>query len=77
MAELEAKFSDNVPGKFYVDENCIDCDLCREIATDFFARNDDEGHSYVCAQPKTPEDLELCIEAMEDCPVEAIGDDGE
>ena len=77
MAEKEAKFEDNVPGKFYVDENCIDCDLCREIAPDFFSRNDDEGHSFVHAQPKTGEELELCREAMNDCPVEAIGEDGE
>ena len=76
MAEKEAKFSDNVQGKFYVDENCIDCDLCREIAPAFFTRNDDEGHSYVHAQPNSDEELELCKEAMDDCPVEAIGDDG-
>ncbi|MEQ9824347.1 MAG: ferredoxin [Puniceicoccaceae bacterium] len=77
MAEKEAKFSDNVPGKFYVDENCIDCDLCREIAPAFFTRNDDEGHSYVHVQPTTEEDFELCREALNDCPVEAIGDDGQ
>ncbi len=76
MAEKEAKFSDNIQGKFYVDENCIDCDLCREIAPAFFTRNDDEGHSYVHAQPSSDEDLALCKEARDDCPVEAIGDDG-
>ncbi len=76
MADLEAKFSDNVEGRFYVDENCIDCDLCREIAPGFFTRNDDEGHSYVIKQPVNEEDLELCVEALNDCPVEAIGDDG-
>ena len=77
MAEKEARFEDNVPGKFYVDENCIDCDLCREIAPDFFSRNDDEGHSFVYAQPKTNGEVEICLEAMNDCPVEAIGEDGE
>jgi ferredoxin len=77
MAEKESRFSINKAGKFYVDENCIDCDLCREIAPNFFTRNDDEGHSYVYEQPKTAEDLELCMEALQDCPVEAIGDDGD
>lgn len=76
MAEKEAKFSDNVSGRFYVDENCIDCDLCREIAPRFFARNDDEGHSYVTAQPQSAEEVALCTEAMDDCPVEAIGNNG-
>ena len=77
MADKDSRFSDNVAGKFYVDENCIDCDLCREIAPAFFTRNDDEGHSYVFAQPKTKEEAELCMEALNDCPVEAIGDDGD
>lgn len=76
MAEKEAKFSDNITGKFYVDENCIDCDLCREIAPAFFTRNDDEGHSFVHTQPTSVIDLDLCTEALNDCPVEAIGDDG-
>ncbi len=76
MADKEAKYEINVDGKFYVDENCIDCDLCREIAPDFFTRNDDDGHSYVYKQPESEEDNELCVEALNDCPVEAIGDDG-
>ena len=77
MADRDARFGDNAQGKFYVDENCIDCDLCREIAPSSFTRNDDEGHSFVYAQPTTPEDMALCREALDDCPVEAIGDDGE
>jgi ferredoxin len=28
-------------------------------------------------QPESPEETALCKEAMEGCPVEAIGDDGE
>ena len=41
-----------------------------------FKRNDDGGHSYVYKQPETPEEEGLCKEAMEGCPVEAIGSDG-
>lgn len=74
MADKNEK---NVPGKFYVDSSCIDCDLCRESAPDFFARDDDEGVSYVKKQPVTAEEEALCTEAMEGCPVQAIGDDGE
>ena len=67
----------NVPGKFYVDSSCIDCDLCRETAPENFGRDDDEGVSYVKKQPDNETEQEACVEAMEGCPVEAIGDDGE
>ena len=77
MADIEDKWEENVKGKFYVDEQCIDCDLCREVAPDNFTRYEEGGYSYVYKQPENEEELELCVEAMEGCPVEAIGDDGE
>jgi ferredoxin len=76
MADATNKYPENVPGKFYVDDQCIDCDLCRETAPANFKRNDDGGHSYVYKQPESPEEEGLCKEAMEGCPVEAIGNDG-
>lgn len=77
MADPANRFHDNVPGKWYVDDQCIDCDLCNEIAPDNFKGNDEEGHSLVFKQPDSDEELELCQEAKESCPVEAIGEDGE
>ena len=77
MADKSDKWPINVSGKFYVDQQCIDCDLCRETAPDYFARHDDGGYSYVKAQPTTAEGIALCQEALEGCPVEAIGDDGD
>ena len=76
MADKEDKWAENVEGKFYVDEQCIDCDLCRETAPDNFTSEIDGGYSYVYKQPESDEELELCVEAMEGCPVDAIGDDG-
>ena len=76
MADKGEKWAENIEGAFYVDEQCIDCDLCREHAPDNFTRSDDEGHSYVFKQPSNSEEEELCEEALENCPVEAIGDDG-
>jgi len=76
MADVANKYSENVEGKFYVDDQCIDCDLCRETAPSNFKRNDDGGHSFVYKQPESPEEETLCKEAMEGCPVEAIGSDG-
>ncbi len=76
MADAANKYPENAPGKFYVDEQCIDCDLCRETAPANFKRNDDGGHSFVYKQPENPEEQAVCKEAMEGCPVEAIGSDG-
>ena len=77
MAELKDKLPDNVSGRFYVDTQCIDCDVCRDTAPSNFARNDENGYSFVYKQPETTEELELCKEAFDACPVEAIGNDGD
>jgi len=76
MADKENKLPENVPGRFYVDDQCIDCDACRETAPKSFRRNDDRGYSYVHHQPGDEEAADLCREALEGCPVEAIGEDG-
>jgi ferredoxin len=76
MANIMDKWKDNVNGKFYVDTQCIDCDLCRETAPSCFARNHDSGYSYVVKQPETALENQHCKEALEGCPVQAIGDDG-
>ena len=76
MAVFANKYTDNTPGTFYVDDQCIYCDLCRETAPDNFTRNEDGGYSFVFKQPATSEEEALCKEAKEGCPVEAIGQDG-
>ena len=76
MADNTDKVPDNADGSFYVDSNCIDCDLCRQTAPDNFERNEDEGYSFVSKQPETPDEEQSCRDAMEECPVEAIGEDG-
>lgn len=77
MADRTAKQPENVQGKFYVDDQCIDCDVCRETAPKNFMRQEDNGYSYVYKQPESPEEEAQCKEAMESCPVEAIGNDGD
>lgn len=76
MAEILDRLSDNVPGKFYVDLQCIDCDVCRDTAPRNFTRNEENGYSFVYKQPENSFEIEQCEEAMNACPVEAIGDDG-
>jgi len=77
MADRGDRLPENVAGKFYVDSQCIDCDVCRVTAPANFQRSEEKGYSYVYLQPATPEELAQCEEAMDCCPVEAIGSDGE
>lgn len=77
MADKTTKLAENVPGKYYVDENCIDCDACRETAPNNFDRASDKGYSYVSKQPENDDEDQQCQEALEGCPTEAIGDDGD
>lgn len=76
MADITNRYEQNIAGKYFVDNQCIDCDLCRETAPNNFTRFDDAGFSYVFKQPSSPEEESACKEAKEGCPVEAIGDTG-
>lgn len=76
MANKNNKHKDNVEGDFYVDESCIDCDLCQQIAPENFKRNNDGGYVYVGKQPENEAEIFRCKKAMRECPVESIGDDG-
>lgn len=77
MANPSEKWKENASGKFYVDQSCISCDACVCSAPNNFQMNDEDGHAYLLKQPMTPAEEEACKEAMEGCPVEAIGNDGE
>jgi len=76
LADPNDRVEENVMGAYYVDAQCIDCDVCRDTAPDNFTRADDNGYSYVFKQPETEEERTLCEEALTACPVEAIGNDG-
>jgi ferredoxin len=79
MSELKNKYPRNVAGKFYVDNQCIDCDCCRELASKNFSRVDDEAYDeayyFVCKQPENEQEERDCRMALDACPVEAIGID--
>lgn len=76
MATLTERLSLNVTGRFYVDATCIDCDQCRTEAPLFFARDSENGTSYVMRQPVTPEEIEEVLQTAENCSTGSIGDDG-
>jgi len=76
MANRNDKFSENVPGAWYVDSNCIECGLCEDAVPSVFRRLDAGGYNYVFHQPESVEELGAADEAREACPTEAIGKDG-
>ena len=85
MADASDKFHDNVEGiseingkkySFFVDRECIFCHVCSQAAPNNFAASEDGDHDYVYKQPENEIELEECYDAMEQCPVFAIGDDG-
>jgi glyoxylase-like metal-dependent hydrolase (beta-lactamase superfamily II)/ferredoxin len=71
MADLLKKLNGNVPGEFFVDSSCIDCDLCRQIAPDVFR---EEGEASVVArQPENPAEARRAEMALVTCPTASIG----
>ena len=80
MANWMTRYRENISGRYYVDRSCIGCELCGEISPGNFSPNTDLEHPdayyYVSRQPGTDEEENLCAEAMDMCPVNAIGNDG-
>ncbi len=76
MADKFDKHTENVAGKFYVDNTCIACNACLEEAPDNFDFDEYTENAYVFKQPSDGEEVKACRMAMEVCPVDAIGDDG-
>ena len=76
MADRNDRHPKNAPGRFYSDAQCLDCDACHQTAPGIFVRDDDNGDTYVLRQPRTEEEIRQAVQAMEECGVDAIGDDG-
>lgn len=85
VADPKNKWEDNTPGaavingkrvSFFVDKECILCSVCSDTAPSDFRMSGQEAHDICYKQPENKEELDQCYEAMENCPVEAIGDNG-
>jgi glyoxylase-like metal-dependent hydrolase (beta-lactamase superfamily II)/ferredoxin len=72
MARLALKLPENVPGDFFVDSSCIDCDACRVIAPAIFRDGGDQ--SSVFHQPANADELRAAQKALISCPTASIGD---
>jgi glyoxylase-like metal-dependent hydrolase (beta-lactamase superfamily II)/ferredoxin len=71
MANPKKKVSENVPGEFFVDWTCINCDACRQLAPTVFA---DSGEtSFVQLQPRGAEETRQALQALLACPTGSIG----
>ena len=74
MADPNKRLSSNVPGEFFVDATCINCDTCRQLAPETFGEA--HGHSCVKSQPKGADDKRLATQALLACPTGSIGTGG-
>ncbi|PWK14320.1 MBL fold metallo-hydrolase [Tumebacillus permanentifrigoris] len=68
---MAKRLETNVPGDFYVNTNCIDCDQCRQIAPASFSAV--RGMSAVTTQPRDEQERRLAQYALLSCPTGAIG----
>jgi glyoxylase-like metal-dependent hydrolase (beta-lactamase superfamily II)/ferredoxin len=71
MAKLARRLRENVPGDFYVDDSCIDCDACRQIAPETFRDHGDQSSVY--KQPATDEEVRRALMSLVACPTSSIG----
>ena len=71
MANLALRLPENVPGDFYVDSTCIDCDACRQIAPETFT--EDHDTSIVHHQPESAREIKRALMSLVACPTASIG----
>jgi glyoxylase-like metal-dependent hydrolase (beta-lactamase superfamily II)/ferredoxin len=71
MANPKKRVPENVPGDFFVDSTCIDCDACRQIAPSVFGEA--EETSFVHTQPASAADRRQALRALLSCPTGSIG----
>ncbi len=71
MANPKKRVPENVPGDFFVDSTCIDCDACRQIAPAVFGEA--AATSFVRTQPTANSERRRALQALLACPTGSIG----
>ena len=74
MANPARRLPENVPGDFFVDATCIDCDACRQIAPETFRDHGEQSSVY--RQPESQAEVKRALMALAACPTGSIGDAG-
>jgi glyoxylase-like metal-dependent hydrolase (beta-lactamase superfamily II)/ferredoxin len=73
MARLSLRLRENVDGEFFVDNSCIDCGMCREVAPSVYGRSESVGMSIVTRQPQSEEERVRAAMGLVACPTSSIG----
>jgi glyoxylase-like metal-dependent hydrolase (beta-lactamase superfamily II)/ferredoxin len=71
MANPARRLPQNIAGDFFVDETCIDCDACRQIAPRTFRDHGDQSSVY--RQPETSVEIHQALKSLVACPTGSIG----
>lgn len=71
MANLQQRLPENVPGDFFVDSTCIDCDTCSQLAPAIFRDHGEQCSVY--HQPETETEIKSAMMALVACPTGSIG----
>jgi len=71
MANAAKRLAENVPGDFFVDSTCIDCDACRQLAPQVFRDHGEQSSVY--RQPGTEAETFRALQALVACPTGSIG----
>ena len=71
MANLQDRLPENVPGDFFVDSTCIDCDTCSQLAPSIFRDHGDQCSVY--HQPEGADETKRALMALVACPTGSIG----
>jgi glyoxylase-like metal-dependent hydrolase (beta-lactamase superfamily II)/ferredoxin len=74
MASPAKSLPENVPGEFFVDSTCIDCDTCRQLAPQTFGETGE--FSFVKTQPADESATHAALQALVSCPTGSIGTRG-
>jgi glyoxylase-like metal-dependent hydrolase (beta-lactamase superfamily II)/ferredoxin len=75
MANFKKRVPENVPGDFFVDSTCIDCDTCRQVAPRVFGEA--AATAYVHHQPGDDVERDSALRALVCCPTGSIGSSGD
>jgi 4Fe-4S single cluster domain of Ferredoxin I len=65
MADRVRALAENVPGAFFVDATCIDCDTCPQLAPATFGETGE--FSFVQLQPRNDAEMRAALRALVAC----------
>ena len=72
VARPAERLLENVPGEFYIDASCIDCETCMVLAPATFAESAAEL-AFVHRQPQSAAERDRALMALVSCPTASIG----